>query len=524
MPRNPFGPPIRAAVPAELASEAALLAHLGMTVGELNKIRWYRDQMYQTFEIAKSGGKSRLISAPNKRLKHIQRQLLPLLYQLYQTRSPVHGFVFNRSVKTNAQSHLRRRFVLNLDLQDFFPTITENRVVGMLKAIGIGATVAVAIGYLCCIHGHLPQGAPTSPVLSNMICFRLDRELLAFAKASRCIYTRYADDITLSSHQPMSALFEGSPPPAGNFANDLLVSALTAIVVGNGFTINPMKAHYANRHSRRMVTGLKINDLLNVDRRYIRNIRAVLHSVETLGFVGAQTKYATSGGTGSLAAHLRGKIAWISHIKGPSDPVVRSIALRFNTCFADRKIMVTPTPIERRERSVWIVEHDDGQGTGFFLSGVGLVTAAHCVTGKREVEVFHPSKHANTFKATVLQRDDHLDLAILGHEIPATEYYELNRAALPVVTGDPMTAVGYPKWAPGDPLNVRPGVVSTVTIKSAVRLIEVTQKLTQGMSGGPLLDANGDVAGVVHKGGPEEGRDFAIHVEVLNSWLAHLAS
>ena len=177
--RKPFGPSIRAAVPAELASEAALLAHLGMTVGELNKIRWYRGRMYQSFEIAKSGGKSRLVSAPDKRLKHIQRQLLPLLYQLYQIRNPVHGFVFDRSVKTNAQSHLRRRFVLNLDLQDFFPTITENRVVGLLKAIGIASPVAVDIGYLCCIHGHLPQGAPTSPVLSNMICFRLDKELLA---------------------------------------------------------------------------------------------------------------------------------------------------------------------------------------------------------------------------------------------------------------------------------------------------------------------------------------------------------
>ena len=109
-------------------------------------------------------------------------------------------------------------------------------------------------------------------------------------------------------------------------------------------------------------------------------------------------------------------------------------------------------------------------------------------------------------------------------EFPPPNIYELDRAALPIGTGDPMTAVGYPKWAPGDPLNVRPGVVSTITVKSAVRLIEVTQKLTQGMSGGPLLDASGAVAGVIHKGGPEEGRDFAIHVDVLNSWLAQLAS
>jgi S1-C subfamily serine protease len=120
-------------------------------------------------------------------------------------------------------------------------------------------------------------------------------------------------------------------------------------------------------------------------------------------------------------------------------------------------------------------------------------------------------------------RDDHRDLAILSHAIAATDYYELNQTRLPVGTGDQMTAVGYPNWAPGDTLNVRPGVVSTVTVKSAVRLIEVTQKLTQGMSGGPLLDASGAVAGVIHKGGPKEGRDFAIHVDVLNSWLASAA-
>ncbi|WP_292508752.1 reverse transcriptase domain-containing protein [Methylobacterium sp.] len=523
MPRDPFGPPIRVAVPAEFASEAALLTHLGMTAKELNKIRWHRGGMYQSFEIAKNKDKGRLISAPDDRLKHLQRQLLRLLDPLYTVRNPVHGFVLQRSVKTNALSHLRRSFVLNLDLQDFFPTITENRIVGMLEALGIGSSVAAAIGYLCCINGHLPQGAPTSPLLSNMICFRLDRELLNFAKVTRCIYTRYADDITFSSHRPMTALFEGPLPLAGHFAPNLLVPSLVALFAGNGFTINPSKAHYADRHSRRMVTGLKVNELLNVDRRYIRNIRAALHSVETLGTVGAQAKYEASGGSASLASHLLGKIAWISYIKGSSDPVVRSIALRFNWCFPDCKIEVLPTPIERRDRAVWVVEHDDGQGTGFFLNGVGFITAAHCVAGKKEVEIFHPSKHSNSFKAIVLKSDDDMDLAVLSHEIPATEYYKLDQAALPIATGALMIAVGYPKWAPGDPLNVRPGVVSTITVKSAVRLIEVTQKLTQGMSGGPLLDADGAVAGVIHKGGPEEGRDFAIHIDVLNSWLAAAA-
>lgn len=520
MPSNPFGPLIRIELPAELASDVALLAHLGVTNRELRKIRWYRSRMYRAFEISKKNNKSRLIQAPDHRLKHLQRQIVPILNSIYRVRNPVHGFVADRSIKTNATSHLRRRFVINLDLENFFPSITENRVVGLLESLGIDGAVAAAIGYLCCVDGHLPQGAPTSPVLSNMICFRMDRELLSFAKATRCIYTRYADDITFSSHQPMTPLFEGPLPSAGSFAPQLLKPTLSALISSNGFSINPSKSHYADRHSRRMVTGLKINELINVDRRHIRNTRAALHSIETLGVAGAQKKYEASGGTASISEYLRGKIAWISHIKGSSDPVVRSIALRFNACFPHRKIEVTPTPSERRDRAVWIVEHDDGQGTGFFLSGVGLVTAAHCVMGMKEVSVFHPSKHSNAFKATVAKRDEHRDLAVLSLEIPATEFYELDRAVSPIGVGDPTTAVGYPGWAPGDLLNIRPGVVSTVTVKSAIRLVEVTQKLTQGMSGGPLLDATGAVIGVIHKGGPEEGRDFAIHINVLSDWLA----
>lgn len=83
-----------------------------------------------------------------------------------------------------------------------------------------------------------------------------------------------------------------------------------------------------------------------------------------------------------------------------------------------------------------------------------------------------------------------------------------------------MTAAGYPDWAPGDLLNVRPGVVSTITTKGGRRLIEVTQKLTQGMSGGPVLDEKDGVAGVIHKGGPNEGRDFAIDLGMLTAWLS----
>jgi RNA-directed DNA polymerase len=525
-----FGTPIvHIPIPPELANEAALLTYLGMSAKELEKIWWFRERMYHQFEIAKGKGKTRVINAPDKRLKYLQRQIAPLLDKLYRVRNPVHGFVADKSVKTNAQAHLRKRFVLNIDLKDFFPSITEKRVVGVLGALGMDSRVASIIARLCCYNGRLPQGAPTSPVLSNMICFRLDKALLAFAKGSRCIYTRYADDITLSSHQPMAAVFDGAvPPPPGHFVPDQLAPALRTIFINNGFTINPDKAHYADRHSRRMVTGLKINELLNVDRRYVRNIRAAIYSVETLGKKAAQEKYASSyGGKSDLGKHLEGKISWLRNIRGQTDPVFRSIAVRFNNSFPEHAIEVAPTPTEVRGRAVWIVEYCEGKGeklkafqcSAFFLKDVGLVTAAHCVAGAEEVDVYHPSKPSNKFKAAVLKSDEDRDLAILKHTIPDNEYFLLERSLHTVAVGDELTAVGYPSFGLGDQLNVRDGKVSSLPVKHAVRLIEVAQKLSQGMSGGPLLDSDNAVVGVVHKGGPGEERDFAVHIEMLNAWL-----
>lgn len=514
----------RTPIPPELANEDTFLRYLDLSPSELKKIWWFRERMYHKFEISKKSGKSRFITAPDNRLKYLQREIAKLLNQLYRVRNPVHGFVEGKSVKSNALAHLRKKFVLNIDLQNFFPSITENRVKGVLQSLGIDIRVSEIIARMCCNNHQLPQGAPTSPVLSNMICFRLDKELLAFAKETRCIFTRYADDITFSSHQPMGELFEGAVPVSGHFSPTLLTQILNNIIIRNGFSINPEKAHYADRHSRRMVTGLKVNEIINVDRRYVRNIRAALYSVETLGIIGAQEKFIKKhhGGATILGNHLKGKITWLKFIRGQSDPVFRSIAIRFNNSFPDQKIEVMPTADEIRNRAVWIVEHFEGemaQGSAFFLKEVGLVTAAHCVEGVDTLEIYHASKPSNKFSAKVLKIDVDRDLAILEHTIPDTEYFELERSPNAVSVGDELTAVGYPSYGPGDKLNVRNGTVSSFPTKRGIQLIEVTQKLTQGMSGGPILHDENKVLGVIHKGGPDEGRDFAIHIEELNNWL-----
>ena len=518
-----FGLPSRVNLPPAFANEGALLSHLGMSLNELKRIWHHRYAMYHEFNIAKHGGKTRTIQAPDKRLKMLQRKLAKLLDEIYRPRNGVHGFVKNRSVRTNADAHLRRRFVINLDIESFFPTITEKRVEGLFKALGVNDRVSEIVARLCCVSDRLPQGAPTSPVISNMICFRLDKELQSIAKANRCIYTRYADDLTFSSHQPPTGMFE-SMPPAGRFAPDLLHSTVRAAFLNNGFALNVNKAYYADKHSRKTVTGLRVNELVNVDRRYIRNIRAALFRVEKDGVAAAQAALlANYQNPAALAAHLQGRIAWVGHVKGRADPTFRSVAHRFNKLFPASKLNILADAQERRDRSVWLVEHDGDagtQGTAFFLAGVGLVTAAHCVKDVTEVEVYHPSKPANKFKAGILKSDEHRDLAILSHAIAKTEFYEFEPATKMVKVGDDMTATGYPGFGPGDRLNLRPGTVSSLPIKHGVTMIEVTQTLAQGMSGGPLLDVDGRVAGVIHRGGPAESRDFAIHIDELVSWLA----
>ena len=529
-------------IPPELASEAALLSYLGLSLKELKKIQWFRHRMYHEFLISKGSGKKRAICAPDNRLKILQQKLAQLLTQLYPVRNPVHGFVPNRSVKSNAKSHLGKHYVINIDLKDYFPSITQRRIYFLLQKIGLGKRVSEIIAIICSYQGCLPQGAPSSPVLSNMVCFSLDKELMKFARENHAIYTRYADDITFSSHRPSAGFFKASTPPSGRFSSESLSVQLVQIIERNNFKLNPTKLYFADRNARRTVTGLKINEFINVDRRFVRNIRAKIHSVEKLGISGAQEKFKIKAGSEKhLRKHLAGKISWLSFIKGPSDPVVRSVVLRFNQAFPGNPLKLSPTAAQMIERAVWVVEHSGDslmQGTCFFLAGVGLVTAAHCIEGVKDVEIYHPTNLAR-FKATVDKFDKHRDIALICHAVPANKYHELELADEPLDVGQDTTTLGYPDIERGDRLNIRPGKVSSLPTKHGVRFIEVTQRIVQGMSGGPTLNARNKVIGINHKGAiktikettrtpdatitiretVDHVRDFAIHISELKTWL-----
>ena len=132
----------------------------------------------------------------------------------------------------------------------------------------------------------------------------------------------------------------------------------------------------------------------------------------------------------------------------------------------------------------------------------------------------YPSKPSNRFEVTVANRCPDRDLALLSHAIPATDYFELDAAAQAVTVGAAVTAFGYPGFGPGDKMNVRGGWVTSLPIKGGVQMVEVSQELAQGMSGGPIVDANNGIVGIVHKGGPEEARQLAIAIGVFRTWVA----
>ncbi len=285
---------------------------------------------YTQFEIAKKRGGVRIISAPATALKIIQRKLSFVLTLVYNPKPCVHGFTTDRCIVTNAQVHAKRRHVLNVDLQDFFPSITFPRVRGMFmaKPYLLPPPAATVLAQISCSRQGLPQGAPTSPIVSNMVCGRFDSEMMWIAKANLCTYTRYADDITFSTNvktfpAALAKINASGQAEVGDELNKLIES--------NGFAVNPAKVRLQIRNGRQDVTGLTINQFPNVKRRYVRQIRAMLHAWRTYGLEKAETEFIQHydrkarsqlvPASRQFARVLRGKIDFIGMVRGPGDRI-----------------------------------------------------------------------------------------------------------------------------------------------------------------------------------------------------------
>src|SRR5262245_18734531 len=248
------------------------------------------DGPYTKFTIPKRDGSEREICAPKSQLRWTQRRILDEILVKVTAHDAAHGFVPGRSTVTNATPHLGSEIVVKFDLKDFFPTIHYYRVVGLFARLGYpvedgrfatedaSRRVAATLARLCCYTpdphawhlGHTPQGAPTSPAISNLVCRRLDARLTGLATRNAGIYTRYADDLTFS--------FRTTDIDLGRFR-----WWVDQVCHQEGFVVHQKKFHVIRASQRQVVTGLVVNDVLRVPREERRRFRAILHNCRTHG-------------------------------------------------------------------------------------------------------------------------------------------------------------------------------------------------------------------------------------------------
>jgi RNA-directed DNA polymerase len=251
---------------------------------------------YTTFEIPKRTGGQRSIKAPTEKLKNLQRKLADLLQdcqaEIEKSRKlqdrTAHGFKRGKSIVTNARQHRHRRWVLNVDLEDFFPSINFGRVRGFLiknRDFALDEKVATVIAQIACHDNTLPQGSPCSPVISNLVGHVLDMRLVKLTDKFGCTYSRYADDLTFSTSKrefPAEIV-----KPLGDQAPEAHLwvpgEALQGVISRSGFTINPKKTRFMYRTSRQEVTGLTVNQKIGIRWQYRHDVRAMVHKLVTTG-------------------------------------------------------------------------------------------------------------------------------------------------------------------------------------------------------------------------------------------------
>ncbi|WP_163869952.1 reverse transcriptase domain-containing protein [Myxococcus eversor] len=288
-------------------TEEDVATALGLSVGQLRHYSTHRARErvshYVTFTVPKRSGGQRLLHAPKRKLKAIQRRLLDVLVSKLPVSEQAHGFVTGRSIKTGAAPHVGKRVVLKLDLKDFFPSVTVSRVRGLLLAFGYGYPVAATLAVLMTeaerqrvdVEGtvfHVPvgprvcvQGAPTSPGLCNAVLTRLDRRLAGLGRRYGYAYTRYADDLTFSGDD-VGALEK--------------VRALAARYVREeGFEVNAEKTRVQRKGGRQRVTGVTVNEGLGLSREERRKLRAMIHQEDR------------DGGDAKRSARIDGMLAYV---------------------------------------------------------------------------------------------------------------------------------------------------------------------------------------------------------------------
>ena len=312
-----------------LSTPAELAVALGLSVSKLRWLTFHTEAAtrvhYVSFTVPKKSGGTRTLSAPHRTLSSAQQWILTNILAKIPVESSAHGFLPGRSILTNARPHAGQAVVVNLDLENFFPSIGFFRVRHLFGRIGYSPAVATLLALLCTecprrtveyagqvLHvaigpRGLPQGACTSPALSNQVARRLDKRLGGVAKKLGITYTRYADDLTFSGGDEL------------NTRVGYLMARVRHLAADEGFAVNVKKTRVQRRNAAQKVTGLVVNDRPGVSRQVVRRLRAILHRAKSEG-LDAQNRT----GRPDFRGWLEGMIAYVGMVRPETGAKLRA--------------------------------------------------------------------------------------------------------------------------------------------------------------------------------------------------------
>lgn len=510
----------------------------------------YKNKTYSVFNIPKRNGLSREIKSPNTNLRIIQKKLSYILSLNYSINKSVHGFVKNRGIKSNAKLHANQNYVLNFDLKDYFHQINQGRVIGFFKKYyNFNNVVAGTLAEICCFENILAQGAPTSPIMANILSFSLDKQMARLCKEKKCVYSRYADDITISTNK------EKFPRRFAYIKDNetIIGSALNSIVEESGFEVNTTKNRLRNNSQSQSVTGITVNKFLNVDRNYIRKIRAILHNFKVndeelakeiffKNYHPRHKRHKKGKDENDMYNVVKGMIEFVSQIKGREDSIYRKLAISFNQLLLPKYVLsidyLTKTEKDRRKNCFVIdltyYKYTKGSdkteifgytASAFLLKGIGIITSAHTfkdylnnideikAIGMDTLIAFRANETSIKRNLKVVYRDYDLDFAICNIEGINYENYGFDYSTY-LSEGQQVTLLGFPKYKTGNQLNSELGQVNhsiserfdnkfnihTGEIGVIQKRFGITSTIFSGNSGGPILNDNNQVIGIATKG------------------------
>lgn len=334
-----------------IKSKENLCEFLEISFSELDYILLNSNKLYYFFKIPKKNGTLRDIHSPNANLMKVQNKIKQGLMDNLRPKKCVHAYVKKKDIKSNARKHVRSRFILNVDLKDFFRTITFNRIVGLFKSypFSFSEEISQMLAKLVCFQSRLPQGAPTSPIISNYICRNFDGQLTKICHELKCYYSRYADDITISTRVRSFPAFFGTYDDINR--EFVLSEVFKRVFISNVFFINNNKIRFQTCFQRQVVTGLTVNKKLNINRLYLKKVRATLHAIEKFGVEKAMYSHFEKNriqidknnlqrNVSYFLKRISGKISFVGFVKGKDDDTYIKLVNRVKKIFPEANLSI----------------------------------------------------------------------------------------------------------------------------------------------------------------------------------------